>query len=76
MRCWGTDSSIAIGTSNSDYTRTPLRNDLTQISSGWSHACGVANDGRVWCWGNSPEGAVGPRTTSELGTFLVPGFGD
>ena len=76
MRCWGTGSNIAIGTSNSDYTRTPLRNDLTQLSAGWSHACGVANDGRVWCWGNSPEGAVGPRTTSELGTFLVPGFGD
>jgi alpha-tubulin suppressor-like RCC1 family protein len=35
-----------------------------QVSAGWDHACGVAIDGRAWCWGNGSTGQLG---TGDLG---------
>jgi alpha-tubulin suppressor-like RCC1 family protein len=30
-----------------------------EITAGFSHACALADDGGVWCWGSNQEGEVG-----------------
>ena len=34
-----------------------------QVSAGLEHACGVATDGRAWCWGEAVHGQLGNGTT-------------
>ena len=34
-----------------------------QVSAGQQHACGVATDGRAWCWGYAGNGQLGNGTT-------------
>jgi alpha-tubulin suppressor-like RCC1 family protein len=55
---------------------------ITAVAAGYQHACGIRNDGTVWCWGWNIYGAVGPNvavgslTTSPVqvplsGTFTM-----
>ena len=35
---------------------------LTTLDAGWFHTCGIARDGRVWCWGDDTLDQLGrPR---------------
>ncbi len=36
-----------------------------QLAAGWYHTCGVASDGRAWCWGLNRDGALGDGTTTD-----------
>jgi alpha-tubulin suppressor-like RCC1 family protein len=46
---------------------------LSQISAGIQHACGVATDGRAWCWGYGGNGQLGNGTTGvELCNGNIP----
>jgi alpha-tubulin suppressor-like RCC1 family protein len=36
---------------------------FVQVSAGTAHACGVATDGRAWCWGYAGNGQLGNGTT-------------
>ena len=36
---------------------------LLQVSAGQQHACGVATDGRAWCWGYAGNGQLGNGNT-------------
>ena len=35
---------------------------FVQISAGAEHACGVASDGKAWCWGDGTNGQLGDGT--------------
>jgi alpha-tubulin suppressor-like RCC1 family protein len=36
-----------------------------QVAAGWYHTCGVATDGRAWCWGLNRDGELGDGTTTD-----------
>jgi alpha-tubulin suppressor-like RCC1 family protein len=38
---------------------------LTQLSAGYSHACGVTPEGRAYCWGDNHYGELGDGTTTQ-----------
>lgn len=42
-----------------DYS-TPLAGVFTQVSGGWGHACAIAADSTVACWGNDDAGQATP----------------
>jgi len=49
--------------------------ELVQIAVGAGHACAVAGDGRVRCWGNNANGQLGDGTTDNaLRPVLVSGL--
>lgn len=49
-------------------TSSPLV--FTQLSAGnWAHTCGLTSDGRLYCWGENGQGAVGDGTRTDR---LVP----
>jgi alpha-tubulin suppressor-like RCC1 family protein len=68
--CWGHDSDGQVGDGGavgSDITY-PLPLDTTnmtgstrfiQISAGYWHSCGVAADGKAYCWGSNEYGNLG-----------------
>ena len=39
-----------------------------QVAAGWYHTCGVATDGRAWCWGFNRDGELGDGTTTDRPT--------
>ncbi len=41
------------------------QNRFTQLSSGYSHALGLAADGTVWAWGDNQYGQLGDGTTAD-----------
>lgn len=44
------------------------------IATGAFHTCGIARDGRVWCWGDNRDGELGDGTTdSSVEPVLVGG---
>lgn len=51
---------------------------VVAITTGDSHACAVADDGRVFCWGQNDEGQLGDGTTDyrDFGTVPVVGIDD
>ena len=38
---------------------------LKQISTGGGHSCGIANDGRAFCWGSNIFGQLGDGTRAD-----------
>ncbi|MDF2696314.1 MAG: hypothetical protein K0S65_4697 [Labilithrix sp.] len=56
-----------------DGTPTPIPNlaNVSSVSAGEEHACAVAN-GRAYCWGQNPTGAVGNGSRQDVATpYLV-----
>ena len=51
---------------NTDTRNTPTRignnSDWTHIALGYSHACGICNNGQLFCWGKNNYGQLGDRT--------------
>jgi len=72
--CWGNAywGALGIGGSASDPQRerpsqvaTTAR--FTSIAAGVSHTCALDAEGRAWCWGSSPVGAVGAAVADSCG---------
>ena len=69
--CWGDGFSGQLGRGTRETQREPVAVDLdakvkaTDVASGREHACAVAQNGRVWCWGGNRSGEVGDGSTSE-----------
>lgn len=62
--CWGSDSGGELGNGAPRVAaQVPVRVAgglrFKAIAAGSGHTCGVATDGRAWCWGNDDFGALG-----------------
>lgn len=66
--CWGGNwfGGIGDGTSTAQNTGaerptpTPVKTTqrFTAVAAGGSHSCGLATDGRLWCWGDRGRGQL------------------
>jgi alpha-tubulin suppressor-like RCC1 family protein len=78
--CWGTNTlgQLGIGSTSPTKSNVPLAVSgglsFTQITLGGSHACGLTQQGAVWCWGYNLYGEVGDGTTTTR-TAPVKVFG-
>lgn len=63
--CWGNNADGKLGAgptgAGDQLVPTPVAGGIafTDISAGESHTCGVATDGRGYCWGANGVGALG-----------------
>jgi alpha-tubulin suppressor-like RCC1 family protein len=71
VKCWGTGGSnqLAQGSNTNDsyfpVTVMGMSGNPIMITGGWGHACVLLDTGKVKCWGNNPNGALGNGTTSN-----------
>jgi alpha-tubulin suppressor-like RCC1 family protein len=84
--CWGAggDGQLGTGTAATSDVPVPVAGDLSLTSISTTrgnsdvlqsrHACGVATDGKAWCWGSNAHGELGDNsTTNRLVPVLVAG---
>ena len=82
LYCWGSNEKGQLGVGDKTPSTTPARVYLdsnlgaVKVSTGFEHACAVATDGTVQCWGWGNDGRLGygssldqltPTSTSSLG---------
>lgn len=70
--CWGGNVFGTIGDGTRGIDRTvPTRvaggHTWRLISLGAGFACGLADDGAAWCWGQGTQGSLGTGTVGEPG---------
>lgn len=70
--CWGRNDHGQLGDGATLSASTPVAvawpadaPALTSVSAGKWHTCGVAGDGRAWCWGRNDAGQLGNGTTDD-----------
>jgi alpha-tubulin suppressor-like RCC1 family protein len=68
--CWGSGAYGRLGDGTVDSVRVapvPVVGGpvLRALSAGRRHACGLADDGRVSCWGGNSTGALGIPSTTD-----------
>ncbi|MGH7515011.1 MAG: RCC1 domain-containing protein [Gemmatimonadales bacterium] len=74
--CWGGNADGQLGIGNRSgpdvcpygvcsVKPVPIASTLTfrQVTAGWSHACAVTTDDRLFCWGLNSSGQVGDSTS-------------
>jgi alpha-tubulin suppressor-like RCC1 family protein len=67
--CWGRNSigQLGDGTTVDRHTPTPVAIPggvpLVALGLGGAHGCGLAEDGRAWCWGLNEDGQLGNGRT-------------
>ncbi|MBL8603385.1 MAG: hypothetical protein JNK72_15780 [Myxococcales bacterium] len=67
VRCWGYNGYGNLGDGTSTTRNAPGAavsglSNITQVSAGNHHACGLRSDGTVWCWGYNYYGQLGDLT--------------
>jgi cysteine-rich repeat protein len=77
VKCWGNDAygCLGRGTNGADIARpsqvAPLdfgtTRRVTQISTGYDHACVRFEDGKARCWGRNESGQLGINSQSDYG---------
>jgi hypothetical protein len=77
LYCWGSQVGGmrgigGSGTSGSDPTPTLVvgGDQWTEVDAGFTTVCGIADGGKLFCWGDASEAALGNGVTT--GNFLVP----
>ena len=80
-RCWGDNGDGQLGDGTRQSSSTPVRVTVVEapieaVSVGEWHACALAKDGSVWCWGSNWRGALGVGDTERHdGAVEVVGLG-
>lgn len=82
IRCWGFNFSGQLGDGSTTVRWTPVqvvdvgdRTRFAQVSAGGRHACAIAEDGRLDCWGANDFLQVGDGTSNRrASTVGVPGL--
>lgn len=82
IRCWGFNFSGQLGDGSTTVRWTPVqvvdvgdRTHFAQVSAGGRHACAIAEDGRLDCWGANDFLQVGDGTSNKrTSTVGVPGL--
>jgi alpha-tubulin suppressor-like RCC1 family protein len=78
--CWGSNLSGQLGSSafRGDFSSTPRQTSALpgsriarRIVAGFDHACVLATDGTVWCWGDNGYGSIGVDGDSQLNPVQV-----
>tara|TARA_Y100000590_G_scaffold337462_1_gene384454 strand:+ start:466 stop:2172 length:1707 start_codon:yes stop_codon:yes gene_type:complete len=78
--CWGFNQYGQLGDgTNLDHKSVPTLvvggYSFESISAGGNHTCGVATDGKAYCWGFNSSGQLGELTTTNLSSpNLVVGW--
>lgn len=68
-KCWQTDSTSDVVKAVDKVTA-----NLTQLSVGFDHCCGISAEGVLQCWGSSLYGALGNgKNENKPGFFQLPG---
>lgn len=75
VRCWGSDDEGELGqaAAGSNSTRgikivnadSSSFTGITRLAGGAFHACGLASNGAVYCWGDNSHGQLGTTTPSK-----------
>ena len=77
--CWGTNYYGRLGLGTDNDSRVPAAVDasgvlagktVTQVDTGYYHACAVTSDGQVACWGSNSSGQLGDGNV--LGVMWTP----
>ena len=68
--CWGSGGSGRLGNNTTPSQTEPVEvhagespGTLTQVSAGDEHSCGIATDGKAYCWGQGGNGRLGNNDT-------------
>lgn len=77
--CWGANSFGQLGNGTNISSKIPVEVDMSafpdtyfkQISAGSEHACGVAGNGSMYCWGRNASGQLGNGTTTNSYTPVL-----
>ena len=67
---WNGYGQLGDGTQTNASTFTPMsvlppNSNLSAISMGVSHTCGLLKNGSIYCWGNNANGQLGDNTTES-----------
>ena len=65
-------SSIVGGPDGAVGAAASVPLDFEQVSAGAFHSCGVATDGKAWCWGSNDKGQLGTGTVTPSAGSAVP----
>ncbi|HVQ88493.1 MAG TPA: chromosome condensation regulator RCC1 [Actinomycetes bacterium] len=71
LKCWGYNDYGAVGDGTTHERHLPTQvNGLTSgvksVSVGEYHACALLTSGKVKCWGDNSDGAVGVGTSGDV----------
>lgn len=93
MKCWGRNGQGQLGIGSRKWSLfglataqpVPRLRDVLSASAGGAHTCALLKDGRVMCWGENYEGAIGqgkakrvlaPRALPGVSTAVQVSSGD
>lgn len=78
--CWGRNHYNQVGTTtapavvDAPIASAPALTFTKLVATAWS-TCGVATDGRIYCWGENTSGQLGSETPYSTSQTPVPVFG-
>lgn len=85
--CWGANNDGQLGNNTTVEANTPVQvegvggvgflTNVTSVTAGGDHSCGLTVAGNVFCWGDNTNGQLGNNTTIEENAPVeVVGVGD